>query len=237
MNDDLVKRLDNYIRQLAPHVQEREAGKLLVECRAALTAQQEPVATVTRVSVGNFKPDVIWHKEWPEHMTKLYTAPASGVKEGMMRAAEICKEWEAKLSQGAGYAIRTAREAITRAADQVNAEGRNGARDGSPEWVPEQYRKTAGGQIVGWKSLMCESKGGSDYCMHCGRDMAGYYANRPPCEVLERRRLAMIPDEMVQAFGCRNEAFHAANGGPTEGEVCKKWCKQPCCPVSFKEKP
>jgi len=46
-----------------------------------------------------------------------------GVKAGMLRAAEICKEWEAKLSQGAGYAIRTAREEITRAADQVNADG------------------------------------------------------------------------------------------------------------------
>lgn len=49
-------------------------------------------------------------------------APPSGVREGMLMAAEICKEWEAKLSQGAGYAIRTAREAITRAAEQVNAE-------------------------------------------------------------------------------------------------------------------
>jgi len=47
-------------------------------------------------------------------------APASGVRAGMLRAAEICKEWEGKLSQGAGYAIRTAREAITRAADQVS---------------------------------------------------------------------------------------------------------------------
>lgn len=108
--------------------------------------------------------------------------------------------------------------------------------DVSPEWIPKQYRKTTGGQIVGWKPLMCESNGGSDYCMHCGRDM-GVYANRPPCEALERRRLAMIPNEMVQAFGCRNEAFHAENGEPTEGEACEKWCRRPACPASFKEKP
>lgn len=58
-------------------------------------------------------------------ISSLYTAPLSGVRAGMLRAAEICKEWEGKLSQGAGYAIRTAREAITSAADQVNAEGQN----------------------------------------------------------------------------------------------------------------
>lgn len=52
----------------------------------------------------------------------------SGVREGMLRAAGICKEWEGKLSQGAGYAIRTAREAITRAAEQINAEGGNNGK-------------------------------------------------------------------------------------------------------------
>jgi len=59
-------------------------------------------------------------------------APASGVRAGMLRAAEICKEWEGKLSQGAGYAIRTAREAITRAADQPDQPDQPDTRPGTP---------------------------------------------------------------------------------------------------------
>lgn len=68
-----------------------------------------------RVEFSREKPD-----EDAYGLTPLYTAPLSGVRAGMLRAAGICKEWEAKLSQGAGYAIRTAKEAITSAADQVN---------------------------------------------------------------------------------------------------------------------
>jgi len=104
--------------------------KLIADCLSALAAQQsqqEPTEPVAEIDVRN--QDTMRHGRlvlWltnPADLpqgTKLYTAPLSGVRAGMLRAAEICKEWEAKLSQGAGYAIRTAREAITRAADQVS---------------------------------------------------------------------------------------------------------------------
>ena len=99
---------------------------------SALTAQQEPTEPVAKYGGRRKSPDgtnecwafLLCKPEFdPPEGTKLYTAPTSGVRAGMLRAAEICKELEGKLSQGAGYAIRTAREAITHAADQVNAEG------------------------------------------------------------------------------------------------------------------
>lgn len=153
MNQELIKRLQAHIERewltrkqtglaqgLAMIPAAGELEILLADCLAALAAQQDPVAKVKRnsgVSGREFVGETLEFRDLPVG-TKLYTAPASGVKEGMLRAAEICKEWEAKLSQGAGYAIRTAREEITRAADQVNAE---------PDMVAVPGEPTKGG---GW---------------------------------------------------------------------------------------
>lgn len=118
--------------------------KLLSDIDSALTAQQsqqEPTEPVAKYGGRRKSPDgtnecwafLLCKPEFdPPEGAKLYTAPLSGVRAGMLRAAEICKEWEGKLSQGAGYAIRTAREAITRAADQPDQPDQPDTRPGTP---------------------------------------------------------------------------------------------------------
>lgn len=104
----------------------------------------------------------------------------------------------------------------------------------APYWVPKNLRKTVGGQPVGLTPLHCESKGASDYCMHCGRDIIDTAA----CDALERLRLQMIPDEEVTAFGCAFEAGDIAGkvAGYHSEEIthCEKWCHRPTCPFSLR---
>lgn len=67
-----------------------------------------------------------------QNITRLAAQP-SGVREGMLRAAEICKGIlveciKNKKERGDHAVIAMCREAITRAADQVNAEGGNNGK-------------------------------------------------------------------------------------------------------------
>ena len=152
MSEELIKLLTDtagYLRDTRnhawPYVESGQQFQDMLNIAAridstlsALSAQQsqqeptEPVATEGYWWCRNCKAEIgAYHVTYQEchedcgHKVEWITpvtATASGVRAGMLRAAEICKEWEGKLSQGAGYAIRTAREAITSAADQVNAD-------------------------------------------------------------------------------------------------------------------
>lgn len=92
------------------------------------------------------------------------------------------------------------------------------------------FTHTVGGQPVGRSPLMCEPKGASDYCQHCGRHMVS--DDESPCSVLEELRLQQIRDEDIAAFGCWIES-----AGPTEGLRCEKWCHKSFCAFSYKTKP
>lgn len=125
--EELIKRLQSHLRQLAPHVQERETGRLLTDCLSALSAQQsqEPVARVTYSNWNGVNIEALQAGRCLPVGTELYTAPQSGVREGMMRAAEICKGIlveciKNQKERGDHAVIAMCREAITRAADQVN---------------------------------------------------------------------------------------------------------------------
>ena len=69
---------------------------------------------------------------------------------------------------------------------------------------------------IDWRTykppVYCRSKGGSDYCQWCGRDMF----DKSPCEPLELARLAMIPDDEVVAFGCHLASAAVEYGEPPE---------------------
>lgn len=59
-----------------------------------------------------------------ELLNEAISAPSSGVREGMLRAAEICRKYASCVSRGefAGEALA---DEITRAADHVNAAGQS----------------------------------------------------------------------------------------------------------------
>lgn len=93
-----------------------------------VSQQQEPVAWIRYCSDGTYEGPIansaiddvrkksgVW--------TPLYTAPPSGVREGMLRAAEICrKEWQETSSLARSRVAGDLMRAITRAVEQVNAE-------------------------------------------------------------------------------------------------------------------
>ena len=100
------------------------------ECSIA-TQPAAPVAWMCQLLADSSKvyfltkhPDLHDDSPW-DRIIPLYTTPQPGVRDGMLRAVEICKMWESKLSHGSGYAIRIVRDAIARAAEElkVNAEG------------------------------------------------------------------------------------------------------------------
>ena len=97
-----------------------------------------------------------------------------------------------------------------------------------PYWLPENLRKTVGGQPVGHTPLYCESFGGSDYCWHCGRDMCTATGKPNVCTALEEIRLRLIPDKEIAAFGCDLEARGADSH-------CEKWCHKAKCVYSLAE--
>ena len=104
-------------------------------CIAALTAQpqQEPSIWVRGYSIGFERPPNQHLHEW----TPYYTAPQPGVREGMLRAAEQVPRDIPEMSvthpdydshhdayrSGWNSCAKITREAITRAAEQINAEG------------------------------------------------------------------------------------------------------------------
>jgi hypothetical protein len=108
----------------------------MVRQRMAAQPQQEPVAWYYERGTDRgiaFNPDRDFEKKW----TPLYTAPPSGVREGMLWAAEICKD---KIPQWADSpnatgALQGVVSAITRAAEQVNAEPPVPAQC-RPEFIP-----------------------------------------------------------------------------------------------------
>lgn len=66
--------------------------------------------------------------------TNTNPVPQLGVRDGMLRAAEICDKVGARLSAGAGYACKIAAEEIRAPAGAQNAEGRaHGIGATSPE--------------------------------------------------------------------------------------------------------
>jgi len=104
---------------------------------AALAAQQsqEPVAKVKRNSGVNgreFVGETLEFRDLPVG-TRLYTAPASGVQERIalqeLRNIVNAKRFDVEVFDDdtafADWAQSRARHAITRAADQVNAEGQS----------------------------------------------------------------------------------------------------------------
>lgn len=106
---------------------------------SALAAQQsqEPVAKVKRNSGVNgreFVGETLEFRDLPVG-TRLYTAPASGVQERIalqeLRNIVNAKRFDVEVFDDdtafADWAQSRARHAITRAADQVNAEGKNNA--------------------------------------------------------------------------------------------------------------
>lgn len=108
-----------------------DAGnELLKKVASALTAQQEPVAKVKRNSGVNgreFVGETLEFRDLPVG-TRLYTAPASGVKEGMLldalQRAQRVMHGEGVEDQGEAWdkCAQILDEAITHAAGQVNAE-------------------------------------------------------------------------------------------------------------------
>lgn len=118
----------------------------------------------------------------------------------------------------------------------ANKTGGHGSTMAHPYWETDYYRAMIeaappmSAEPVALKPnyrmpRMCESKGASDYCRHCGRfiDVSG------PCSFLEASRLKEIPDDEIAAFGCQIEAEY-----PEEGERCVKWCHRDYCPYSLK---
>lgn len=120
-----------------------------VEQHAVIRAAQQPQEAVATVEVGPHDHGPFVFRETPYGADrlctgthKLYTAPPSGVREGMLRAAEVCnkhadmltdearraisenRDVTANLLYGKADAVKDAGRAITRAAEQVNAEGR-----------------------------------------------------------------------------------------------------------------
>jgi hypothetical protein len=79
------------------------------------------------------------------------------------------------------------------------------------------------------KIISCQSKGGSDHCAYCGRDMGYPPATDPECPFLKRGRLASITPDQISTWGCKFEADGLAR--------CEEWCAGACleCPVSLKE--
>lgn len=75
-------------------------------------------------------------------------------------------------------------------------------------------------------TIYCGSKGGSDYCGYCGKDMS----RAKQCA--EEDRLRSIPADQVRAFGCAVEAEDVADG--MKSTPCEKWCCSPDCPVTLK---
>ena len=92
MSEELIKRLQSHLRQLAPHVKERDTGQLLADCLSALTAQQptEPVAWMYHDGESPDKPPsqfvgstLLSFERMPNYRNErpLYTATQSGVME------------------------------------------------------------------------------------------------------------------------------------------------------------
>lgn len=84
-----------------------------------------------------------------------------------------------------------------------------------PAPIPRQFR--------------CVTKGASDYCYHCGNEPGGAH------HICSFHRNS-IPDDMVAAFGCSQEADDIKYGDNYGGPLgrCKKWCKGHMCPVSLR---
>lgn len=141
---ELVKRL----QQLQSKLDEMGHLKHLTVVKdaiSALAAQQSqgPVAWIVTIGgvVNDEQKYLSWEKpSYRPNVTPLYTAPQSGVREGMLRAAEICDAQMIQADSRHNHGVAACRNAITRAADQVNAEGQasnvpsqlSGKGDGTP---------------------------------------------------------------------------------------------------------
>lgn len=113
----------------------------------------------------------------------------------------------------------------------------NAGPENEPRWVQvgqEQagrdgvialgFEATPPASPVSERRIMCECKGASDYCAHCGKEpKAGV-----PCS-------ALVQDEDIAAFGCAGEAEELAAAHPME--PCKIWCRAERCPVTFRKAP
>jgi len=128
------------VRRLQGYANECGGGQLEADLLAAISAltqpeaMQEPVAQADAVATDFYGNP--WISLLPgktvERGAKLYTAPASGIRAGMLRDALTAIIGDTVLNnQSADYYRRLiliyrgwAQEAITRAAGQVNAEGR-----------------------------------------------------------------------------------------------------------------
>jgi hypothetical protein len=77
--------------------------------------------------------------------------------------------------------------------------------------------------------IMCECKGASDYCAHCGNEPNGTV----PCRVLWQQQLDKINRDDVVVFGCKDEVDDV-EAGLGSGKGCKKWCGKTGCPFTLK---
>lgn len=118
--------------------------------------------------------------------------------------------------------------------------GADAEADGDvPYWIaalPENMRKTTGGQFVGLLPLHCEFREGvhGDRCQHCDR-LWKLSRVSEPCPALEKVRIGLIPDDAIAAFGCDIEALQVADGD--EAKPCKRWCRRPECPYTLRTEP
>jgi hypothetical protein len=200
MNEELVKRLRSLKALLgagSPEVSgwstavRKGSQKVVNDAIAALTAQQsqEPVAWMYQG--GDSKPFASMNhpasfdkNELSENevaVTPLYTAPQPGVREGMLRAAKICRRRADEIThencvedmstgvwEGGSNEVNAQIEilediagAITRAADQINAEAPVPAQRGTGSLLPVATPDASAPQssqpdTVVWR------------CFHCG---------------------------------------------------------------------